>query len=149
MDVYATINPSGTPGGGLFHDKFCEHCVRAVKDCLKNNYSAVDDIKLEKEVGALSVISDICTHNRSSALRGRIGKHHSHDLVGEEARRLMEEKVAKLDPFNRNRKEKYSFYDKPKRGPYDGLTEERLNKFITDKKLEFGRKYRDTDKYYM
>ena len=28
MDLYVTINPSGTPGGGLFRDKYQEHCVR-------------------------------------------------------------------------------------------------------------------------
>ena len=28
MDLYVTINPSGTVGGGLFRDKFEEHCVR-------------------------------------------------------------------------------------------------------------------------
>ena len=34
MDTYVTVNPSGTAGGGLFRDKFQEHCIRAVKDCL-------------------------------------------------------------------------------------------------------------------
>jgi hypothetical protein len=28
MDLYIVINPSGTRGGGLFRDKFQEHCVR-------------------------------------------------------------------------------------------------------------------------
>ena len=30
MDLYVVINPSGTRGGGLFRDKFQEHCVRYV-----------------------------------------------------------------------------------------------------------------------
>ena len=47
MDLYVTINPSGTPGGGLFRDKFEEHCIRSVKSFLKKTHGGIDDIKLE------------------------------------------------------------------------------------------------------
>ena len=41
MDNYVTINPSGTPGGGLFRDKYQEHCIRAVKSCLRNTHGGL------------------------------------------------------------------------------------------------------------
>ena len=55
MDLYVVINPSGTAGGGLFRDKFEEHCVKSVKDCLRKTHGGIYDIKLEKEVGGLSL----------------------------------------------------------------------------------------------
>ena len=33
MELYVCINPSGTLGGGLFRDKFEEHCVN-ISSCL-------------------------------------------------------------------------------------------------------------------
>ena len=62
MDLYVTTNPTGTRGGEIFRDKFIEHCVRAVKCCLRGMHGGVDDIKLEKEIGGLSVISDVVNH---------------------------------------------------------------------------------------
>ena len=41
MDNYVTINPSGTRGGGLFRDKYQEHCIRAVKSCLRNTHGGL------------------------------------------------------------------------------------------------------------
>ena len=142
MDLYVVVNPSGTAGGGLFRDKFEEHCVRAVKDCLRSSHGGIDDIKLEKEVGGLSVLASIQQHGRSSVLRGKIGKEHSKDLVGDTVREMMEENVAKHDPFNRNRELKHTFVDKPKSGPYQGLTESDLERFIIRKKKEYSIKYR-------
>ena len=81
MDLYVVINPSGTKSGGLFRDKFEEHCVRSVKSCLRNTHGGLDDLKLEKEIGGLSVMTGILQHNRSSVLRGKEGKEHSKDLV--------------------------------------------------------------------
>ena len=46
MNLYVTVNPSGTVGGGLFREKFEEHCIRAVKECLRNTHGGIDDIKL-------------------------------------------------------------------------------------------------------
>ena len=143
MDLYVTINPSGTEGGGLFRDKYEEHCVRSVKSWLRNTHGGIDDIKLEKEIGGLSIITDLVQHNRRSVLRGKIGKHHSHDMVGQEVRDQLEESVAKYDPFNKRRETKYTFYDKPARGIYAGLMEENVTKFIESKKREFRLKGRN------
>ena len=141
MDSYVTINPSGTAGGGLFRDKFNEHCIRAVKDCLRGTHGGLDDIRLEKEIGGLSVLTCIHQHNRSSALRGKVGKQHSKDLVGETVREQLEENVDKYDPFNREREISYTFLDKSKGSPFNGLTEPDLERFIKRKKLEYNAKY--------
>ena len=141
MDLYVVINPSGTAGGGLFRDKFEEHCIRSVKDCLRGTHGGLDDIKLEKEIGGLSVLTGMQQHNRSSALRGKLGKEHSKDLVGETVREQLEENVAKYDPFNRDRKIKHSFLDKSKGNPFHGLTEVNLDRFIKRKKQEYNAKY--------
>ena len=142
MDLYVTINPSGTPGGGLFRDKFEEHCVRAVKRCLKSTHGGIDDIKLEKEIGGLSVLNDLEYHNRRSVLRINAGKVHSHDMIGQEVRDQLEEHISKFDPFNKNRKEEYSFYDKPCGGAFKGVSEAHLLRFIENKKREFRLKSR-------
>ena len=141
MDLYVTINPSGSPGGGLFRDKYIEHCVKAVKNLLRNTHGGVDDIKLEKEVGGLSVITEVVNHNRDSVLRGKVGKNHSKDMVGSEVREQLEESIANYDPFNKARVKKFSFIDKPKGGPFRGLTTDALEKFISSKKREYNLKY--------
>ena len=48
MKLYMVINVSGTKGGGLFFDKWCEHCVRKVKACLRSCHGKVDDLLLKK-----------------------------------------------------------------------------------------------------
>ena len=142
MDLHVVINPSGTPGGGLFRDKHMEHCVRMVKSFLRGTHGSIDDIKLEKEVGGLSVISDMIHHNRRSILRERIGKEHCSDMIGIEVRQMIEENVAKYDPFNVLREEKFKFNDKPCRSPFSGLTLEILEKFTASKRREFKLKYK-------
>ena len=141
MDLYSVINPSGTRGGGLFRDKFQEHCIRAVKGCIKNTHGGIDDIKLEKEVGGLSVISELVEHNRRSVLRSRIGKEHSKDLVGEDVRNQIEENVSKFDPFNRKREVHQIYFDKSKGGPFVGLTVSDLDRFLVRKCREYNMKY--------
>ena len=142
MDLYVTINPSGTAGGGLFRDKYMEHCVRAVKGCLRGTHGSIDDIKLEKEIGGLSVISEIIQHNRSSVLRGHLGKQHAKDMVGDEVREQLEEKAAEYNPFSRTRDTKYIFLDKAKGGVFNGLTVQIMDKFIQSKKREYKLKYK-------
>ena len=142
MDLYVTINPSGTASGGLFRDKFQEHCILAVKACLRGTHGGVDDIKLEKEIGGLSVITGITQHHRDSVLRGKIGKEHSKDMIGIEVRELLEENAAKFDPFNRNRKTHYKYNDKPKNGLFAGLSLEHLERFIEGKKREYSLKFK-------
>ena len=141
MDLYVTINPSGTPGGGLFRDKYMEHCVKAVKNCLRTTHGGLDDIKLEKEVGGLSVITDVVQHDRSSCLRGKIGKSHTKDMIGPEVREQLEENAARYDPFNKTRDTKYTFVDKPTAHPFVGLTTDILDRFIASKKREYNLKH--------
>ena len=142
MDLYVTINPSGTHGGGLFRDKFEEHCIRNVKRNIKSTHGGLDDIKLEKEIGALSIITEVTQHNRRSMLRSHIGKNHSNDMIGSDIRNQLEENVSKYDPFDRSRESKYVFYDKSRGGAFSGLKEERLERFIESKLKEYKRKNR-------
>ena len=104
-------------------------------------HGGVDDIKLEKEIGGLTVINNIVEHNRNSCLRGRVGKQHSKDMIGTEVRQQLEENVAKYDPFNQSRSVKYEFQDKPCKGPFKGLTLDALERFIETKKREYMLKY--------
>ena len=141
MDLYVTTNPSGTAAGGMFRDKVMEHCVRCVKCCLRGTHGLLDDIKLEKEIGGLSIISNIVEHNRSCVMRGKQGKQHCHDMVGPDVKEQLEENVAKYNPFSRKRLTKHTFVDKPSRSPFKGLTNEVLDKFVENKKREYRQKY--------
>lgn len=87
-------------------------------------------LPLEKEIGSLSVLTAVQQHSRSSVLRGKVGKEHSKDLVGDKVRVQIEESVAKFDPFNRQREVQHSFLDKSKGSPFKGLTEVDLERFI-------------------
>ena len=137
MDMYVVINPSGTPGGGLFRDKYEENCVRGVKRCLRSFHGGIDDIKLEKEIGGLSVITEVTQQNRRSLLRGKMGKEHCQDLIGQEVKDQLEVNVAKYDPFNRQREELHKFVDKSPGGVFKGLSREDILRFIDNKKKEF------------
>ena len=137
MDLYVVINPSGTKSGGLFRDKFQEHCIRSVKDLLRGMHSGIDDIKLEKEVGGLSVTTEIIQHDRRSVLREKIGKEHSRDMIGSEVRELLEENAVKYDPFNRKRKIRHVFNDRPKNGIFDGLSTDHMERFLEGRKREY------------
>jgi hypothetical protein len=117
MDLYVVINPYGTAGGGLFRDEFEEHCIRDVKDCLRNTHGGLDDIKLEKEIGGLSVLTGIQQHNRSSVLRGKEGKEHAKDMVGDTVREILEEKVSKYNPFAEARRSSTVFWTSPRATP--------------------------------
>ena len=141
MDLYVVINPSGAAGGGLFRDKFEEHCIRTVKDCLRNTHGGLDDIKMEKEIGGLSVMAGIQEHSRRSVLRGKQGKEHSKDYVGDTVREMLEENVSKYDPFNRSRMVQHSYVDKSRGSPFHGLTEADLERFIKRNKTEYTLKY--------
>ena len=78
----------------------------------------------------MSVLSNICEHNKASVLCDKGGKESSQDYVKEPVRMILEEQVATCDPFNRERKEKREFYDKPRGNPYEGLKESELKRFI-------------------
>ena len=102
----------------------------------------MDDIKMEKEIGGLSVLTGVQQHHRSSVMRGKQGKEHSKDLVGDTARELLDENVSKYDPFNRSRKVQHSFLDKSTGNPFQSLTEPDLERFIKRKRKEYDLKYK-------
>ena len=77
MDLYVCTNPSGTRGRRISRDKFQEHCIRAVKGSLKNTHGGIDNIKLEKEIGGISVLTEIMEHNQRSVLLNRVGMERS------------------------------------------------------------------------
>ena len=81
------------------------------------------------------------TRGKQAAPRVWFGLCRCKDLVGTNIRELMEENVAKFDPFNRNRESHHVFLDKPSRGLYYRLTEDILDRFIENKRREFRRKY--------
>ena len=83
------------------------------------------------------MITELIQHNRSSVLRGKVGKEHCRDMVGPEVRDQLEESVAKFNPFNRDRDEQHVFLDKSRGGAFKGLTEKMLDKFIESKRREY------------
>ena len=141
MEDNIVINPSGTPGGGMFWDKWCEVVVRMVKECLRRQHGGLDDLSVEKDIGGLSVMAALKHHSRLSLQKGKLGKEHSHDYVKEEPRMIIAEQVRKLDPFSRNRKEAVVFYDKPRGSPCTGLTRMMVLRFLERKKQEFALKH--------
>ena len=56
-------------------------------------------------------------------------------------REILEENVAKYDPFNKERDMKHTFLDKSKGNPFQGLTEANLDRFIKRKRQEYNNKY--------
>ena len=63
-------------------------------------------------------------------------------MVGDAAREQIEESIAKIDPFNRERDMQYTFNDKSKGGPFMDLSVTDLDRFILRKKKEYETKYR-------
>ena len=117
------VNPSGTRGGGIFHDKLCEHCVRSIKTSLRKCHGGLDDLLLQKLIGGLSLINKVCDHDEASMLEDNTGKCKSHDLMGQSVRDILEEHVSHTDPFNRERDPCLPFRDPVRASPYTGLEE--------------------------
>ena len=141
MKYYMSINVSGTRGGGLFMDKWCEHCVRKVKTCLRSCHGKIDDLLLEKMLSGLAVVSSICEHHREPVMREKVGKEGSHDFVGDSVKHILEEQVDKADPFNREREVQHQFHDKPRSSPYTGMMESYLQRFVDRMQTIHNQKY--------
>jgi hypothetical protein len=129
MQHTMVVNTSGRRGGGKFMDKYCEHCVREVKGCLRSCHGKVDDLLLEKILNGLSTMSLVCQHDAESTLRGKVGQK-SHDFVGEKARDIIEEQVSKADPFCRGRETKHEFFTHVRGSPYSQLIETEVERFL-------------------
>ena len=135
------VNPSGTAGGGLFWDKYCEHVVRMVKECLRRQHGGLDDIRIEKDVGGLSVLASLNHHGRLSLLKGKIGKEHCQDYVKQPARMIIQEQIKRLDPFQKDRAEPVTFCEKVRASPTAGLKKEEVLRFLPRKEQEFSLKH--------
>ena len=141
MKNSTSINVSGTRGGGLFLDKWCEHNVRKVKTCLRSCHGKIDDLLLDKMLSGLSVVSSICDHHRESVMREKVGKEGSHDFVGDRVKHILEEQVANADPFNREREVQHKFHKKPRSSPYTGMMESYLQRFVDRMQTIYNQKY--------
>lgn len=114
--------------------KVCEHSVRMVKGALRKQHgNALDDILIEKEIGGMTVLASIARHHEFSLMKGKKGKQHSHDYVGESARTILADQISKLDPFNRTSREPVTFRQKVRGDPYKGLVKAEVERFVKRK----------------
>ena len=135
-------NPSGTRGGGIFHDKLCEHAVRSIKTSLRKCHGGLDDLLLEKMLGGLSLINQVCEHDRASMLQDKAGKCHSHNFMGQSVRDILEEHVGHTDPFNKLREPCPAFLNPARSSPYTGLEETQgLVRFMNRAAISYDEKY--------
>ena len=130
MKYNMVMNVSGCKGGGLFYDKWCEHCVRKVKTCLRACHGKVDDLILEKMLSGIAVMSAVCEHCKACMMRDKVGKEASHDFVGERVRHILEEQVAKEDPFKRERERQHKYHEKPRGSAYSNMEETYLERHL-------------------
>lgn len=153
MDLYVTVNPSGTRGGGMYRDKFNEvsSCspsqhlvlvlfqvqVRVVKDAILKQKSALSDLTLQTLVRSLSVMEQLHKHNLKSRLYEFQSRHTSTDTVGVEKRTLLRELMNRTDPFNLERAPVTDFSHKSSGSPFAGLPVERMVSFLKSVRTEF------------
>ena len=135
------INKSGRCGGAVCMDRFCEWSVKKVKVMLRSMHSKADALLLEKELGALNMLSTVVQHDNASMLQMEFGKKGSNDFLKEEGRNIIEEQVTIGDPFNRKRSKQHKFRHKPRGSPYAGLRESEVERFLMRKKEEYRAKY--------
>lgn len=113
-----------------------------MKGALRRQHGALDDIRIEKDVGGMSALTTINRHIEQSMLKGKIGKEHAHDYVGESARKVLTEQISTLDPFNRGTREVVKFLQKVRGSPYEGLLKTEVKRFMKRKAGEFQQRRR-------
>ena len=114
-----------------------------MKGALRRQHgNALDDILIEKDIGGMSVLASIARHHEFSLMKGKKGKEHSHDYVGESARSILSEQISKLDPFNRTIREPVTFRQKVRGDPYRGLVKTEVERFIKRKSSGWATKMR-------
>jgi hypothetical protein len=141
MATTMVVNRSGNRGGGVWFDEHCEHGVRSVKASLSGCHNKVDALLLEKVINGLTVLNLVCEHNHASLLRDKKGKEQSHDYITDAVRDILEEQVAKEDPFNRGREKQHVFPVKPRGSPFSGLIEAEFGRFLARISDQYDEKY--------
>ena len=140
MDNLVCINVRGKPGEAIHRDKKCEHFVREVKNALKGTHSSLKDLNVEKTVSSISVVNRIVGHDLESMLCNSLSSNTSYDYIGEERRKLMNEKVSEVNPFSKSR-EKVNFFDKSKGTPFAGMTLEKVQRFLDRNRTNYRRRF--------
>ena len=85
---------------------------------------------------SLSVLTSLHQHNMRSRLCFKAGMKASRDLVGDDRRRLVQEEITKVDPFNFSRSPA-AFSIKSAGSPFTSLSEAKMNKFVQSAKGNF------------
>ena len=129
MDQTVVVNTSGNPGDGKFRDMVNEHVVKETKRAIRGMHCNLKDLNVSKTISGLSIVNQITAHDMKSMLSEGSGSHASHDYIGEERRKDITDKVAKINPFNKSR-EKLEFYDKSRGSPFSGLNMEKVNEIF-------------------
>ena len=140
MDQTVVVNTSGNPGDGKFRDMVNEHVVKETKRAIRGMHCNLKDLNVSKTISGLSIVNQITAHDMKSMLSEGSGSHASHDYIGEERRKDITDKVAKINPFNKSR-EKLEFYDKSRGSPFSGLNMEKVNRFVSRNKKNFRRNF--------
>ena len=136
------VNPSGKAGGGEFRDKVMEHIVRVVKGVFDSlGISEASDLQIQKAVAALTPAALICEHDRVSAGLPSRAKQHAGDLVKQERREMIRERVEAVAAFSPDREEVTDYLVKPRGSPFHGLEVEAVDRFLTRQKKNFFRNF--------
>ena len=143
MENTVVINTSGRPGDGKHRDMVNEHIVGETKRAIKGMHCNLKDLNVTKTISSLSIVNQVTAHDMKSMLSEGSGSHSSHDLIGDDRRQVIAEKVAKIDPFNKNRT-KVEFYDKSRGSAFSGLNMEKVDRFLIRNKKNFKRNCSDS-----
>ena len=125
----------------MARDKFNEVQVALVKDVMARQHSALCDFKIQTLVRSLSVMTAIHKHNLRARLYEFQSRFTSTDVVGDENRQLLQDLMARNDPFNLERAPETDFAHKSAGSPFAGLTRETMNRFLQSVSSEFEKLY--------
>ena len=112
-----------------------------VKDVMARQHSALSDFKVQTLVRSLSVMTAIHKHNLRARLYEFQSRFTSTDVVGEEKRQLLQDLMARTDPFNLERPPETDFSHKSPGSPFAGLTRETMTRFLKSVSSEFEKLY--------
>ena len=92
-------------------------------------------------IRSLSVMTAIHKHNLRARLYEFQSRFTSTDVVGDDKRQLLQDLMAKTNPFNLERVPETDFSHKCPGSPYAGLTQEMMNSFLQSVSSEFEKLY--------